>query len=174
MAVGASLLSYFWLPGAMFTLLSRLNHLICQLLLATSKTPSRNPSKAMGTYEGLILPESLPEGHMPSEWGSLSYCKASQGQGKAFIFPYTKAAEKDLIIQTVFYWIFLVCGKHDAKSFTFINLWILHDHMIEAANILLALQMRLLRFRQKAIWLRLRNSIAFQKQVVWLDFKLGS
>lgn len=41
------------------------------------------------------------------------------------------------------------------KCFTSIDLWILHNHMIEAANILLALQKRLLRFRQNPIWLRL-------------------
>lgn len=64
-AVGTSLLIYFWLPGAMFTLLSRLNHLICQLLLATSRTPSRNPSKGMGTHQALRLAESLPECHVP-------------------------------------------------------------------------------------------------------------
>lgn len=66
------LLSYFLLPRATFTLLGRLNHLTCQLLLATARTPSSNPTKAKGTYQGLSLPESTPGGHMPSGWGSLS------------------------------------------------------------------------------------------------------
>lgn len=45
--------------------------------------------------------------------------------------------------------------QHGGKGFTSIDLWILHKHMIEGANTLLALQRRLLRVRQKAIWLRL-------------------
>lgn len=148
-AVGASLLIYFWLPGAMFTLLSRLNHLICLLLLATRRTPSRNPSKAVGTHQALRLPEC----HLPSEWGSLSYCRASQGQAKAFIFPSTKTGQKDLIITNSVLLTIPCVWQHGGKGFTSIDLWILHKHMIEGANTLLALQRRLLRVRQKAIWL---------------------
>lgn len=63
----ASLLSYLPLPGATFTLLSRLNHLICQLLLATTRTPSRNPPKAKGIHWSFRLPESPSEGHVPTD-----------------------------------------------------------------------------------------------------------
>lgn len=112
-AVGASLLIYFWLPGAMFTLLSRLNHLICQLLLATRRTPSRNPSKAVGTHQALRLPAC----QVPSVLCPTAGLWASQGQSKAFIFPSTKTgSQKDSIIQIVFHWLFLVCGSMVEKA----------------------------------------------------------
>ena len=115
------------------------------------KEPFQGNGNSPGPQTGWVTP--CVSCAMPSEWGSLSCCRASQGQVKAFIFPSTKTGQMDLIIQIVFYWLFLVCGKHGEKGFTSIDLWILHNHMIEAANILLALQTRLLRFRQKAIWL---------------------
>lgn len=41
---------------------------------------------------------------------------------------------------------FIVCIKHQTESFISINSWILHNNVIQRANILLALQMMCLKF----------------------------